>query len=431
MFVMLKQVSAKKGKYSEHFMLGLLTLGSPLERFFTDVCCFYCSLNYSMLTFLCLALDRDRCRDWSCEDVCNWIRSLGTVYETYVNVFKQHNINGYRLLNFVDNDALSEFGVTSSYNRRVIIDSIKQLKDKQATPVKSNSVDVGDFYSEFVGDFVPRLYLTDSTYPNTKSCVLKPLQDKTHAMIYDQILKWLGPLPSDIKIDKIELVHNGESYRMFLQQINRIVRKQTQEAFQPHLDMETNPTERRKVLDRLQTLIQQVNHNRTAPVVRVWHGCKRSIVSQLVSDGFAALGKLDNGWFGKAMYFTSSAEYAINYTDPTGCLIMCYVALLNPFPVITDDAPPTGSSRSFRFYGRGNYSNYQCHYIPVAPVTAETSSNFRPPSSGVQDASFDEFAIFQQSDILPQVIVHLKPGNSSVTSSTTNENFERIFLAKE
>jgi len=125
----------------------------------------------------------------------------------------------------------------------------------------SNSAHVSDFYSDFVGDFVPRFHLTNSTHPNTMSCVLKPLENKAHSILYDQIMKWLGPLPSEIDIDKIEAVHNAESYCMFLQQINRTERKQTQEAFQPHLDTETNSTERRKVLDRLQTLIQQVNHN--------------------------------------------------------------------------------------------------------------------------------------------------------------------------
>lgn len=375
--------------------------------------------------------DPNLCNNWSCEDVCSWIRSLGSIYETYVDAFQRHNINGHRLLNFVDNEALIEFGVTSTHNRRVIIYSIKQLKDKHATTTTlSDSIHFGNFYDEFAGDFVPSLYLTDSTYPNTMSCILKPFQDGTHLVLYDQIIKWLGPLSSDINIDKIELVHNPESYRMFLQQINRTERKQTQDPFRSHLDIESNPIERKKVLEHLQTLIQQVNHNRTAPIVRVWHGCKRAIVSPLVSDGFAALGKLDNGWFGKAMYFTSSAEYAAKYTNPTGCLIMCYVVLLNPFPVITDDAPPGVSSKTFRFYGTGNYSNYQCHYIPVAPVKEDTSWNFRPPPNGVQDARFDEFAIFQQADILPQVIVHLKPGTSSSTD-TINEDSQTVFLSKE
>jgi hypothetical protein len=100
------------------------------------------------------------------------------------------------------------------------------------------------------------------------------------------------------------------------------------------------------------------------------------------------------------MYFTSSAEYATRYTSSNGCLIMCYVVLLNPFPVITDDAPPGIPSRNFRFYGRGNYSSYQSHYIPVAPVSENTLWDLRPPSGVVQNAVYDELAVFQQSDIL-------------------------------
>src|SRR5439155_25632762 len=102
-----------------------------------------------------------------------------------------------------------------------------------------------------------------------------------------------------------------------------------------------------------------------------------------------------------------------------------YVVLLNPFPVITDDAPPGEHSRNFRFYGRGNYSNYQCHYISVAPVNEDTSWDFRPPPNGVRNAPYDELAIFQQADILPQAIVHLKPRTASLGCP------EKIFLSKE
>ena len=313
---------------------------------------------------------------------------------------------------------------------------IEQLRGKQAPATVPDGTDTSHFGSQFVGDFVPPLTLTESTYPNTMSCVLKPSEDESHSKLYDQILQWLGPLPSTIDIDKIELVHNPESYRIFLHQLNRTERKQTQETFQPHLDSESNPMERKKVLEYLHTKLQQVNHNRTAHVVRVWHGCKREIISPLISDGFAALGQLDNGWFGKAIYFTSSAEYAVRYTNSTGCLIMCYVVLLNPFPVISDDAPINASSKDFRFYGSGNYSNYQCHYIPVAPAYPGAIKNFRPPPNGTEDACFDEFAIFQQSDILPQVIVHLKPGTSSTSATSppaeTSDNTPlRVFLSKE
>jgi hypothetical protein len=157
----------------------------------------------------------------------------------------------------------------------------------------------------------------------------------------------------------------------------------------------------------------------------------RCRLPKLLSNGFAALSKLDNGWFGAAMYFTSSAEYAAKYTNSNGCLIMCYVVSLNPFPVITDDAPPGTSSSDFSFYGRGNYSNYQCHYIPVAPGNDDTSCAFCPPPNGVQDARYDELAVFQQADILPQVVVHLKPQFTSSTSVASAGNSEKKILSKE
>lgn len=168
------------------------------------------------------------------------------------------------------------------------------------------------------------------------SCILQPVQNKIHSKLYSRILKWLGPLPNEIDIEKIELIHNADLYRMFLQQIKLTERKEAQQDFRPNLDAETNPNERRKVLNHLQMLTQQVRHNRKASVIRVWHGCTRTTVPKLLSDGFAVLSKLDSGWFGSAMYFTSSAEYATKYTNHDGCLIMCYVVLLNPFPVIAE-----------------------------------------------------------------------------------------------
>lgn len=378
---------------------------------------------------ICFVVDVTLCNEWTSQDVCKWIQTLGAAYEVYVDSFKRNNIDGHRLLNLVHDTALQEFGIESVHHRQVILDGIKRLKGRSSV---SSSITTTNFYSEFDGDFVLPLCLQDTTYPNAKSCILRPEQNKTHLKLYEKISEWIGSLPSDVTIDAIELVHNSDSYRMFLQQINRAERKQTQDAFQPHLERESNPTERLKVLKRLRTITDKVGHNREASIARVWHGCKHASVSSLVSDGFSALGRLDNGWYGKAMYFTSSAEYAAKYTNSNGCLIMCYAVLLNPFPVIVDDAPHGEASRNFRFYGSGNHANYQCHYIPVAPVKNDTMWNFRPPIDGVDDAPYDEFAIFQQADILPQVIVHLKPANPTASTCEFSEFEQRDkFLAKE
>ncbi|CAF3930201.1 unnamed protein product [Rotaria sp. Silwood1] len=121
------------------------------------------------------------------------------------------------------------------------------------------------------------------------------------------------------------------------------------------------------------------------------------------------MGTLDDGWYGKAMYFTSSAKYATRYSGKHGCLVMCYVLLLNPFPVVTADAGSHIPPERFRFYGKGNYKNYQCHYIPVSPVGGKDTMDYRPPPSGdVDDAAYDELAIFQEAHVLPQIVIHFE-----------------------
>ncbi|CAF0977353.1 unnamed protein product [Didymodactylos carnosus] len=189
-------------------------------------------------------------------------------------------------------------------------------------------------------------------------------------------------------------------------QLQFIEDRQDQPDFQPNLSMEINQEERTYVLERLDLLCKQVSHNRRVRIVRMWHGCNRETLPYLLSNGFATLGKIDDGWYGRAMYFTSSAKYALRYGN---CLIMCYILLLNPFPVVTNDAPHGASPTTFRFYGRGNYKNYQCHYIPVAPTDRDpTTTDYRPPTNGIDGALYDELAVFQEINILPQVVVHFK-----------------------
>jgi hypothetical protein len=336
---------------------------------------------------------------------------LNRSYATYVTRFKERNVNGNYLLHSANKITLSQLGVNAN-DRRVILDAIEQLKTRRAATSPSNTTLDSDFYNEFEGDFVPSSQLSSTKYPNILSCTLRPEENQSHRKLYTKILKWIEPLPPNIDIDQIELIHNTKLYPMFLQQIKRTEESQKQQEFQPDLNEESNPTERKRVLGRLQTLTEHVHHNRAAPIVRVWYACKHTDISKLLSDGFAALGESDKG-FGTGMYFTSSGGYATNDMTPNDCLVMCYVVLLNPFPVITDDAPPGIPKTKFRFYGNRNHSNYQCHYIPVVPIDEATSWKYLPPPRGVRHATYDEFVVFQECDILPQVIVYLKPRSSS------------------
>lgn len=327
-----------------------------------------------------------------------------------------HGVNGHILLTSVDDEVLRDIGVSTVLHRRLFLTAITELKRTYSSfppsPPGAAEEPKKAYYNDFTGDFTPLLSiektLPASNYINISSATLT---NANHPSEFSRILGWLGHLPSRYKVEKIEYVFNPGRYRMFLGQLETVENRQMQPAFQPQLDSENSPEERQCVLDRLDALYHQVSHNRQARIVRMWHGCRKDILPQLLSDGFAALGTLDDGWYGKAMYFTSSAKYATRYCggESGGCLIMCYILLLNPFPVVSADAPPNISPASFRFYGKGNYRNYQCHYIPVSPVGAGTDTmDYRPPPTGTDDALYDELAVFQEVNILPQVVVHFK-----------------------
>jgi len=368
------------------------------------------------IDFLFIVLEKD-CQKWSVNSVCRWVQSLENINKDYSDNFRQHGINGHVLLTSIDDEVLQDLGVLTVLHRKLFLKSIDELK---SSLVNTNTTNVlllskeskKSYYDQFHGDFTPLLSIhemaddTTLTYQNVSAC---QLTSPKHSHIVSRIHNWLGMLPSRYKIEKIEYVFNAARYRMFLGQLETVQNRQIQPAFQPKLNEENNHEERERVLERLDALCQQVSHTRRARIVRMWHGCRPNILSNLLSDGFATLGTLDDGWYGKAMYFTSSAKYATRYSGENGgCLIMCYIILLNPFPIISADAPLNVSPTKFRFYGRGNYKNYQCHYIPVSPTGGSDTWDYRPPSTGTDDAIYDELAMFQEAAILPQIVIHFK-----------------------
>jgi len=161
-----------------------------------------------------------------------------------------------------------------------------------------------------------------------------------------------------------------------------------------------------------------VQHNRSAKIIRAWHGTTLDVARSILNVGFASLAILDGGWFGNGIYFSTYPEYAFRYcmnkNDP--CLVMCYLLLVNPYPIIYDDAK---SANHLVFWNKGNYKNYGCNYVPVVQYD---DVDFRPPKEGMQ-ANYDEVVIFQENHILAHAVIALKKRDSickSISISRTH-----------
>lgn len=65
--------------------------------------------------------------DWTEEDVGTWLAAISSETAPYVDMFKENNINGKRLLRLSD-DKLKSMGITSLGVRDDILTEMEDLK---------------------------------------------------------------------------------------------------------------------------------------------------------------------------------------------------------------------------------------------------------------------------------------------------------------
>jgi len=97
------------------------------------------------------------------------------------------------------------------------------------------------------------------------------------------------------------------------------------------------------------------------------HGTTQGVAWKIAAAGFASLSTLDEGFYGKGIYFSSSAMYTLPYfstEDPA--ILICLASPGNPYPVIEHQK----AHNSIK--GKPIMIGYQSHYV----VTRKDGSVF-------------------------------------------------------
>jgi len=134
------------------------------------------------------------------------------------------------------------------------------------------------------------------------------------------------------------------------------------------------------------------------PILPTVHGTSLENAWKICYGGFATLSKLDTGYFGSGIYFTTYYSYAESYfmgfVDPA--VLISYVIPGNSYPVIEH---PHESPSSFK---AGIIKvGYQSHYIRVKPDGMPVDSN------GLEEI-YDELVINQETQVCPAYVYELK-----------------------
>jgi len=139
-------------------------------------------------------------------------------------------------------------------------------------------------------------------------------------------------------------------------------------------------------------------------VLPVVHGTDENIAWKIAAGGFASLSLLDSGYYGKGIYFSTSAQYVIPYfgTKPNPTILICLAVPGNPYPVIE---PPSAEEN---WSGKHLMSGYQSHYVITTKKGLPFTERDYKEST---DGEFNELVLQQDAQVVPIFLVKIDNSN--------------------
>ncbi|MGE3557258.1 MAG: hypothetical protein AB7M93_30570 [Candidatus Obscuribacterales bacterium] len=245
--------------------------------------------------------------------------------------------------------------------------------------------------------------------------------------------------PENRSIGKIWAIHKPQDTKVFELHLNAQQLTAQSPHFKPAWSQKQNDpllAFRKEVFLRWESVIKQFAGfrvpelgSRALPIDMVgilplWHGTSRQKCESICQTGFHTFGShfgsaterqnTDDGYFGKGFYFTNSAQYAAKLYAIDGNLLLAWVSMRHPYPVVSD-GKELGADRCCTdmntLRGKMNYENYNAHYIPIAFPKCH-------PCLMGQQPDCDEVVVFNPSQILVsfwvELVVDLPESPSSV-----------------
>ena len=221
------------------------------------------------------------------------------------------------------------------------------------------------------------------------------------------------PVPG-YHVASVQVIYNRDFNQAFELQIKKLQQKDGNPAFAPSWGAENDP-QWRLATDRKWAELAKPQADPAYPAVKIvplWHGTKRGILDSLFRTGYANLAITDSGFFGRGLYGAYEAEYSYRVYGPgnsnqcktpaEGALILNWVASFSAYPVIDGDMT--------KLEGKGNYRNYDAHFVPVLPADPTNPNEVSYyPCRPQQNNLYTEVVTFESASCLPRFLVELQP----------------------
>jgi hypothetical protein len=229
-----------------------------------------------------------------------------------------------------------------------------------------------------------------------------------HKEDINRVATWYNmcPVPG-MTLKMVEVIHNSQMARLFEGRVDLLQKRHGNPAFIPKWDKESQTTDqlsqRKDVIELVKTMSKPHTHKNTPNVslLPLWHGTKKEILESIFTTGYANLATTDSGFFGKGLYNAGEAEYSYR-VYAQGALIINWVAVYSVFPTIHGDMD--------KLKGKGNYQNYDGHFVPVYPKNPNNPHEaVYYPCTPQQKHVYTELVVFDPAQVLPRYLITLQP----------------------
>ena len=248
--------------------------------------------------------------------------------------------------------------------------------------------------------------------------------------------------PKRYGIKKVYCIYESHQQQAFELNLSTIEREAAK--FKPTWYQEPFALQRAKTIERWKQLagvfspfstMEADGRKRTWEEVKVlplWHGSSEEMCESIATSGFAHFGKItfggsnpdsiDEGFFGRGIYFTNSVRYASDICSK-GLVFLAWVSMREPFPIVGD--PCQTDMESIK--GKGAYKDYNAHYIPVTSINpSDPYETVYYPTKKNEITHCDEFVVFHKSQTLPRFWVELEVELTYVSSDSPQSVNELI-----
>jgi len=227
-------------------------------------------------------------------------------------------------------------------------------------------------------------------------------------LLWNNYLEGAHGAQMGLEIEKISVVYNPALTSNFMNTF-KIQNQRLQSSKRTFFSQTWNKSGNKpEVYDAAQAVIKNCpwNTENSIPIIPAVHGTDAAVSQKICETGFANLSSLDEGYYGKGIYFTTWAAYTISYiaTRHQPSLVVSWLLPGNVYPVTEHHGEP-GST----LIGTALQSGYNSHFV-CTQANGEVSKDHC-------NNTYNEVVIPQEAQISPAFILHLENKGSEMWAS--------------